>query len=1455
MPVGEIFGGFFGRNSAKELADPAKRLARIEQAYEEVRKAATSGAPVEEVRKPVLALAEEFEAARQDPAEIYGHLHQAVPGDPYWRTLLVRELLKRPRLQREHVAVLEAEALFQTGNIALWRRLLREAANNNDSIALGRAYENIVFSLKDSFPAPGDVRWYDQSTREDALKLFRSSLDAAAGRIRAVQRSDDKARMILALKEAYDGEEPSPESLLAKARDAMARGLSDGATAGLGMRALLANPEDRQLKSWVASLLLRQPGLEEEGLELCRQLCEQDPRDPVVVRELVSALKAIGPARERDLPALRTHIAHNPDDQRALELLADYYAQTDDTSDEALEAYRAAAASSPNRGHYLRLLGKVQTSRGNWSTALDIFKELQAEGVEDEEVLIPLAAAYAEFGRADQDAIDVYKRAIAMGCQKMEVHDLYCRHLYMRHRGEPESITQFAATRKQFPRSMWARLGTIDHLIASGDHVRALEIAVGILGEMPRDLEAQKFASHALAGNFSRTQMRLVASLPPEAQLGVLEKAHLLAEDAMPITQALVRLRLETGVRDEDTARLLGDLCRRNPDALDLRMARADLLYDLGKHESAVELYRELLDRHRAGGANASMAAILKPDMRDRMLERVAGVLQRNPGPGDIDLLLEATTVPSAPPEWLHTAARILVIHRLEHPLRMATLERAASFFPEDDMLERALVESKAHRGNPRPALKYIAKRLEQTNDDPDLGGLMRATATLLQPEQVGEDLAARMFTLLEAGRKSPELREGMVEILAKSRMPMGENTEFFEALLRHAPKHTDLLMALGACYEAAGRDARAAECYERASVSAVADPGVVLRIARLDARIQRHDQNSLRVAEKAVALAPEDADLMLHLAACRLEVGQLEGAEAIFRQLLGRGDASLAARILALLENCLAVSTSQPDLLILHVRACIRLGRIEQALSALGRLQPHYQRLFPQLLDTYTDLIEAAPENPRARMERSVLWRLSGHLPEACEDLAEAYRLAPDNAGIVSEYAEVLGQKLAEENSRDAAQWARLGDLLFEVGDPDGAMEACINALEADPRDEGSLLLLAQVQLETGAVDLCRDTLRRLPRSPRVFKLLQRLARAYEDRDDHTAAAQVLTEALDMSGGQRELIERLRELHSRAAETAREASERREVLAALSSSAQKRYDLREEIGRGTMGLVFKAYDRELDEIVVLKILPEHFANNAEMVARFRLEAKAARKLAHPNIVRIHDIGEEGGRKHLSMEYVGGGDLKAALRMRGRFSPAEATRIVREIARALVHAHGEGVLHRDIKPANILLTKGGRVKLSDFGIAAMFADAGEAGSFNSRSSSDAVAGTPLYMSPEQFTGQALGPTSDLYSLGVIYYELMAGHAPFTRGSVSYHHQYTMPDPIADIPLSVWQIVARLLAKDPAQRYQSAAELLAALDNAGVDDADGRSPVPRGASSISEEPTPMPLRRRDPESPQ
>jgi serine/threonine-protein kinase len=254
------------------------------------------------------------------------------------------------------------------------------------------------------------------------------------------------------------------------------------------------------------------------------------------------------------------------------------------------------------------------------------------------------------------------------------------------------------------------------------------------------------------------------------------------------------------------------------------------------------------------------------------------------------------------------------------------------------------------------------------------------------------------------------------------------------------------------------------------------------------------------------------------------------------------------------------------------------------------------------------------------------------------------------------------------------------------------------------------------------------------------------------------------------------------------------------------------RYEIRSRIGRGGMADVFLAHDRLLDRPVAVKVLFPEYATDPSFVERFRREAQAAANLNHPNIVGVYDWGRQGSTYFIVMEYVDGKSLADILRTRGRLSAMQSAEIASEVAAALGFAHTNGMIHRDIKPANILVATNGTVKVADFGIARAVNTATQ----ENLTQAGAVMGTATYFSPEQAQGLAIDARSDLYSLGVVMYETVAGRPPFTGDNpvtIAYRQVHEAPLPLQqvapDVPAGYETITNHLLAKNPAQRYASA----------------------------------------------
>jgi tetratricopeptide (TPR) repeat protein/predicted Ser/Thr protein kinase len=268
----------------------------------------------------------------------------------------------------------------------------------------------------------------------------------------------------------------------------------------------------------------------------------------------------------------------------------------------------------------------------------------------------------------------------------------------------------------------------------------------------------------------------------------------------------------------------------------------------------------------------------------------------------------------------------------------------------------------------------------------------------------------------------------------------------------------------------------------------------------------------------------------------------------------------------------------------------------------------------------------------------------------------------------------------------------------------------------------------------------------------------------------------------------------------------------------AVGALLAERYEILDLLGEGGMGAVYKAKDREVGHLVALKVIRPELANQQEILHRFRQELILARQITHKNVIRIFDLGQAEGVRYITMEFVEGRDLHSLLRAGHKFTLGEKVRIVQQVCRALEAAHGEGVVHRDLKPHNIMVEEDGRVVVMDFGIARSLETTG------GQTATGALLGTPAYMSPEQAKGDKVDTRSDLFSLGVIFYELLTGKPPYESetmvGLLLKRIQERPIPPVErdkDIPAGLSDVVLKCLAVDLGQRYQTARELLMDLE--------------------------------------
>ncbi|MCJ7643479.1 MAG: serine/threonine protein kinase [Candidatus Aminicenantes bacterium] len=274
------------------------------------------------------------------------------------------------------------------------------------------------------------------------------------------------------------------------------------------------------------------------------------------------------------------------------------------------------------------------------------------------------------------------------------------------------------------------------------------------------------------------------------------------------------------------------------------------------------------------------------------------------------------------------------------------------------------------------------------------------------------------------------------------------------------------------------------------------------------------------------------------------------------------------------------------------------------------------------------------------------------------------------------------------------------------------------------------------------------------------------------------------------------------------------------------------RYEIIETLGQGGMGKVFKAYDRKINEVVALKLIRPEIGLNEKAIERFKNELKIARKITHRNICRMHDLGEEGFTHYITMEHVAGEDLKRFIRRAGTLSSGKAIDIAKQVCEGLAEAHRQGVIHRDLKPQNIMIDQDGNAKIMDFGIA-RFVDT------DRMTGSGVMIGTPEYMSPEQAELKDVDKRADIYSLGIVLYEMVSGRVPFdgeTPLSIAMKHKTEKPRSVREwntqVSAELAAVISKCMEKAPGDRFQNAEDLMEDLNMVEQDLSTAERVVPK-----------------------
>ena len=439
----------------------------------------------------------------------------------------------------------------------------------------------------------------------------------------------------------------------------------------------------------------------------------------------------------------------------------------------------------------------------------------------------------------------------------------------------------------------------------------------------------------------------------------------------------------------------------------------------------------------------------------------------------------------------------------------------------------------------------------------------------------------------------------------------------------------------------------------------------------------------------------------------------------------------------------------------------------------------------------------------------------------------AEMYALADDRGCAAECYAEGHRYKEAAEcyaligkADKEAefleldGQYLRAGRIFRQEGLDDSAITA-LQKLE--PEDEGfseASALLGDIFQARGQLSLAITKLKQAVGDRELDRdslpIYYSLATLYSEDENIVLAVEIFEKILTFDYHYQDVEQRLAAARSQIQDAPPATPPGATGTRAIGEDGQPgRYQIVGELGRGGMGIVYKAKDTSLDRLVAYKVLPESLQENSQALRNFLREAKAAAKLNHPNIVTVYDTGAQDGRYYIAMELVDGTTLKEILVRRGVIAPAGVMHVLVQMCEAMAYAHDKKVVHRDIKTANVMWTRDKKAKLMDFGLAKVIEEV--------RNHTTVVSGTPYYMSPEQTLGKNIDHRTDIYSLGVTMFELATGSVPFKEGNIPYHHVHTPPPDVAhaqpELPVTLVSVINRCLRKDPNERYQSTREIL------------------------------------------
>ncbi|MGI8907314.1 MAG: protein kinase domain-containing protein [Candidatus Sumerlaeaceae bacterium] len=1057
--------------------------------------------------------------------------------------------------------------------------------------------------------------------------------------------------------------------------------------------------------------------------------------------------------------------------------------------DSAIPELEHLAAQKPHDNELALKLADMYVTAGRYTPqSIPILQKVRAAHPEESRYTLALAQAYANEGDESDEALDTYHVALAT-LESGRGPIAFRAGNALRRRNDLDNAIKYykLALKEGYVQPELTR--NLAHAFVgagqfSEKNLPVLEAAYKNQPEDARLLEGlcRCYAAARISDNRACVAAKRLLQHKPDSQVGLrlLAKCELLAGDCASALEHAEKARIATP-DDEELLLLLAQCYVVSSRSDDNAVEVLQRVIKTASSAESAEFVKALARAYVARGSSDDEAfEILKRAARENPQDEeiVGGLAKTAESRGD-----SATVV--------------------------ICLEQSVKLGRQTPEVYQRLANAYAAQGSSTPESERAYREALKNNPD-DLTYLRALGYTMLRQDRMDAEAVLALERLLQKETTSLDLGVH----LARAYM---RNSRFDDAarianyLLQHAPDNDDLKKLLAQASLQTNRLDDAIAQYEQLYKNKPEDVEATLNLAEAYAQKQRVDDAAVILYEKALEKDPDRGAVRVLLARHHAGAGRYARGLEEYRRAV-TSDKRAAGQIKDDLRAHIASSPDRPDLRWMLAELLIEGNNLTEAIEQLDgifELDPSQGKPVLQALDR---ILAKDPTNLLGNLRKGVLLKAQGRYEEARPYLERAHAANAGNAEAADELRDLYDTLLHEND--DVKLRFELGKVHYALQDYDNAIGQFQKTAQDFRYENESIKMLGLCFVGKGMLEFALTEFKKLVIDDDMKEIMYDLAQRYEAKNDIVGAKQVYRELFRADINYKDVKRKFDMLAGNTSDPM--ALERTSLMTQLSEKARRRYELVEELGRGAMGIVYKARDNELDEFVALKILPDNLSQNPEAVQRFRSEARSARRLSHPNIVRIHDIGEEMGRKYISMEFVQGGDLKQHFRgtRKGKLLPEEIAKLMAPVANALDYAHSLHIVHRDIKPANIMLDEFGVPKVSDFGIAKMLEKTSE-------TMVGAIIGTPLYMSPEQVQGLGVDNRADIYALGIMMYEFANGRPPFTEGDLAYQHIHVMPKPIEGIPDSLNEIIMRCLEKDRDQRWANAGEIQKAFEQSGL----------------------------------